>query len=139
MNSVNLVGRLAVDPELKYTKEGLAVCSFNLAVNRIVGKNAPPDAPTCDFIRITCWRHTAEFVANYLTKGRLCSVEGRLEINQWVDREGGKHRDAQINANNVQALGPKPEDGNGSGAQPAPPSPHAAGPPQDDYHDPFAE
>lgn len=110
INTVTLVGRLAADPELRYTAGGTAITTFNLAVNRQVKRDAPEGTQACDFIRCICWSHTAEFVANYLGKGRLAGVEGRLEINQWVDKEGTKRRDAQVNCRDVRALDKKPEE-----------------------------
>ena len=76
LNRVILIGRLATEPELKYTPSGVAVTSFRLAVNRRF-KNAQGEREA-DFIDIVAWRQTAEFAANYLGKGRLVAVEIRI-------------------------------------------------------------
>lgn len=150
INNVTLVGRLAADPELRYTAGGTAITTFNLAVNRPPRKDAGEGVQECDFIRCVCWKSAAEFVANYLTKGRLTGVEGRLEINQWVDNEGTKRRDVQVNCKEVRALDKKTEDAPENGHQekqrrqdgPRRP-PHgvtAAGTVEEEYGtDPFAE
>ena len=86
LNRVVLIGRLATDPELKYTPSGLAVTTFRLAVDRN-RTNAQGEKET-DFISIVAWKQSAEFAANYLTKGRLVAVDGRLQIRSWVAQDG---------------------------------------------------
>jgi single stranded DNA-binding protein len=76
VNKVWLIGRIATEPELKYTSDGVAVISFRLAVGRNL-PNSEGEKET-DFLNIIGWRKTAEFVANYLNIGRLVSVEGRI-------------------------------------------------------------
>ena len=85
-NRIILVGRLTADPELRYTPNGVPVANFRLAVDR----PRPRDGgeKQTDFINIVAWRQQGEFAANYLTKGRLVLVEGRLQIRQWTTPEG---------------------------------------------------
>lgn len=111
LNKIILIGRLTQEPELKYTNSGKAVATFNLAVDRD-RKNANGEKET-DFIRIVVWQKLAELVAQYLHKGRLASVEGRLQIRQYDDKENRKVRVAEVIAEGVQFLD-KGGDGNSS-------------------------
>ena len=99
LNKVVLQGRLTKDPELRRTNSGAAVTSFTLAVDRdFKGQNGEKET---DFIDVTCWRNTAEFVSKYFTKGRMAVVEGRLQIRDWTDKDGGKRRTAEVVADSV--------------------------------------
>jgi single-strand DNA-binding protein len=101
-NKVVLVGRLANDPELKYTPSGVAVSSFRLAVNRPVSsKGSDQEA---DFINIVAWRQSAEFAASYLSKGRLVLVDGRLQIRRWTSQDGSPRVTAEVVADRLQAM-----------------------------------
>ena len=99
LDKIILMGRLARDPELKRTTSGTAVTSFSLAVDRDF-KSQSGEKET-DFIDVVAWRSTAEFVSKYFTKGRMAVVEGRLQIRDWTDRDGGKRRSAEVVADNV--------------------------------------
>ncbi|MCX6377737.1 MAG: single-stranded DNA-binding protein [Armatimonadetes bacterium] len=101
LNRVVLIGRLASDPELKYTPSGIAVANFRLAVNRIPNAQGEREA---DFIPIVVWRQSAEFAANYLTKGRLVAVDGRLQIRSWVAQDGSRRTHAEVVADNLKSL-----------------------------------
>lgn len=98
LNKVILVGRLATDPELKYTPGGAAVTSFRLAVDRR-GKDKETD-----FIDIVAWAQSAEFAANYLAKGRIAAIDGRLQIRNWVANDGTKRRTAEVHTNDLRAI-----------------------------------
>ena len=101
LNKIIIMGRLTRDPELRRTGSGTAVTSFSLAVDR-------------DFKS-----QSAEFVRNYFTKGRMAVVEGRLQIRDWTDKDGGKRRSAEIVADNVY-FGDSKRDGAGDfGGAPA--------------------
>ena len=100
LNRIILMGRLTRDPELRHTQSGTAVASFTLAVDRDFKSRDGGDRAT-DFIDIVAWRSTAEFVSKYFTKGRMAVVEGRLQIRDWTDRDGGKRRSAEVIADNV--------------------------------------
>lgn len=101
LNRIVLIGRLANDPELKYTPSGIAVATFTLAVNRRPNSKGEREA---DFIPIVAWRQSAEFAANYLTKGRLLAVEGRLQIRSWVAQDGTRRKNAEVVADNLKSL-----------------------------------
>src|SRR5713101_8085772 len=112
LNKVILIGRLATDPELKYTPSGVAVTSFRIAVDRRMSPNAAGEKET-DFIDIVAWRQSAEFAANYLNKGRLVAVDGRLQIRNWVAQDGTKRRSAEVVANDLRSL-ERPRDPSGA-------------------------
>ena len=99
LNKIIIMGRLTRDPELRRTQNGTAVTSFSLAVDRDF-KSQSGEKET-DFIDVVAWRGTAEFVSKYFSKGRMAVVEGRLQIRDWTDREGGKRRSAEVVADNV--------------------------------------
>lgn len=99
LNKIILMGRLTRDPELRRTNGGTAVASFALAVDRDF-KSQSGEKET-DFIDIVAWRNTAEFVSKYFSKGRTAVVEGRLQIRDWTDKDGGKRRSAEVIAENV--------------------------------------
>jgi len=112
MNKVILVGRLAADPEVRYTQSGKAVASFNLAVNRFSAK----DHPEADFIPIVAWEKLAETVGNNLTKGQRVLVDGRLQIRSYEATDGQKRRVAEVVAQSIEFLEKKkqPSQDNGN-------------------------
>ena len=124
LNKIILMGRLTRDPELRRTQSGTPVTSFSLAVDRDF-KSQSGEKET-DFIDIVAWRSTAEFVTKYFTKGRMAVVEGRLQIRDWTDKEGGKRRSAEVVADNVY-FGDSRRDGESSGGSYAPSRPAAGG------------
>ena len=93
------MGRLTRDPELRRTGSGTSVTSFSLACDRDF-KSQSGDKET-DFIEVVAWKNTAEFVSKYFSKGRMAVVEGRLQIRDWTDKDGGKRRSAEVVADNV--------------------------------------
>ena len=102
MNRVDLVGRLTRDPELRHTTSGRAVCQLNLAINRtFTNQNGEREA---DFINVVVWDKQAENVSKYVTKGRLVSVEGRLQSRSYDDKDGKKVYVTEVIANSVQFL-----------------------------------
>ena len=102
MNRVDLVGRLTRDPELRHTTSGRAVCQLNLAINRtFTNQNGEREA---DFINVVVWDKQAENVSKYVSKGRLVSVEGRLQSRSYDDKDGKKVYVTEVVANNVQFL-----------------------------------
>lgn len=113
MNVVMVIGRLTRDPELKYTPNGVPVANFSVAVDRDVPKNEDGERPT-DFFRVTAWRQSAEFVANYVSKGQLIAVRGRLQQRKWQGEDGQNHEIVEIVADRVQNLSPR-KDGEGNG------------------------
>ena len=113
LNKIFLMGRLTRDPELRRTQTGTPVASFSLAVDRDFKDKATGERST-DFIDVVAWRQTAEFVSRYFTKGRMAVVEGRLQIRDWTDKEGGKRRSAEVVADQVY-FGDSKRDGDGGG------------------------
>lgn len=107
LNRIILMGRLTHDPELRRTQSDTPVCSFSLAVDRDYKRDGEKET---DFIDIVAWRSTADFVSKYFTKGRMAVVEGRLQIRDWTDKEGGKRRNAEVIADNVYFGDSKPKD-----------------------------
>lgn len=110
LNRAILIGRLTKDPELRYTTAGVAVTQFTLAVDRPTSKDKEKEA---DFINIVVWRQQAEACANYLRKGRLAAVEGRIQIRNYDNNEGRKVYVTEVVADNVRFLESN-KDGNGS-------------------------
>lgn len=100
LNIIVLQGRLVRDPEMRSTQSGVAVASFTLAVDRDFGGKDGGEKQT-DFIDCTAWRHTAEFVSKYFTKGRMAVVSGRLQIDNYTDNDGNKRRSAKVIADNI--------------------------------------
>lgn len=99
LNRIILIGRLTADPELRYTSSGTAVTSFSLAVSRD-RKNSHGEFEA-DFVPIVAWQKLGEHCAQYLTKGRLVSVEGRLQISSYDNRDGRKVKVAEVIADNL--------------------------------------
>ena len=142
LNRVILIGRLTADPELKYTPSGAAVTNFRIAVNRQF-VNQQTKEREADFIDIVAWRQTAEFAANYLAKGRLISVEGRLQIRSYQAQDGTNRKVAEVVADNLQALDKPKEQGERGGSYAAPGAPGAPGAPaggdEPPFDDPFSD
>lgn len=102
LNRVILIGRLTKDPELRYTPSGVAVTSFTLAVDRPFSNQQ--GEREADFINIVTWRQLAETCANYLRKGRLTAVEGRIQIRNYENNEGRRVYITEVVADNVRFL-----------------------------------
>lgn len=120
-NKVFIIGNLTRDPELRYTTSGIPVCRFTVAVNRFkrkeesqesAGNDSSAANQDVDFINVVAWRRTAEIVGEYLKKGRPVAVEGRLQVSNFVGRDGEKRTMVEVIADNIQMLG-KREDGKG--------------------------
>lgn len=109
MNKVILVGRLTHDPEVRYTQNGKAVCTFNLAVNRFAGGQGQKEAT--DFIPTVAWEKLGEICGNNLTKGRRILVEGRLQIRSYEANDGQKRRVAEVIAQRIEFLESKQSNG----------------------------
>lgn len=143
INRVVLVGRLTRDPELRTTQTGKSVCDFSIAV----GKRFKPQdgSPDADFFRVSAWGPTAEYVSNYLHKGRLVALDGRLQSRKYTANDGSNREVVEIVAENVQGLDRPRDDAHGGGGgggyggddmgQPA----SAAAVANVDEYDPFAD
>lgn len=114
MNRTILIGRLTKDPELRYTPSGVAVCQFPLAVDRpFTNQDNKREA---DFIPIVVWRQLAETCANYLRKGRLVALEGRIQVRNYDNNEGKRVYVTEVIADNVRFLESQNRENGGSGA-----------------------
>ena len=100
LNHITIMGRLTHNPEMRTTQSGVAVASFTLAVDRDFGGRDGSEKQT-DFIDCTAWRHTAEFVSKYFSKGRMAVVSGRLQIDNYTDNDGNKRKSAKVVADNI--------------------------------------
>jgi single-strand DNA-binding protein len=105
LNRVVLVGRLTKDPELKYTPNGIAVANFILAVNRPFSNQQ--GEREADFIQCVVWRKPAENVANFLKKGSLAGVDGRLQTRSYENNQGQRVYVVEVMCESVQFLEPK--------------------------------
>lgn len=102
MNRVVLTGRMTADPDIRQTNSGKTVASFSIAVKkRLKPRDGEPDS---DFLRITAWGSSAQYVQNYLGKGRLIACDGRLETRKWQDKTGANRETVEIVADNIHAL-----------------------------------
>ena len=118
LNVVVLIGRLTRDPELRYTPTGKAVAHLRLAVDR--NTTNPQGERETDFIDVIVWERQAETVANYLQKGRLVAVHGRLQIRSYETPDGQRRERAEVVASQVRFLDRAPDGSRGPGMQPSP-------------------
>lgn len=118
LNKIVIMGRLVRDPDLRRTQAGTAVAAFTLAVERDF-KDAATGERTADFIDCVAWRQTGEFVSRYFSKGRMAVAEGRLQLRDWVDRDGNKRRSAEVVVEQMYFGDSRSEGGQKSG-QPVP-------------------
>ena len=107
------MGRLGRDPEVRYTQAGRPVASFSLAVDRDFKDKASGERAT-DWIPVVAWEARAKFAQQYFHKGQLAVVEGRLQIRDWTDKDGGKRRSAEVIADQVY-FGDSKRDSDGGG------------------------
>jgi single-strand DNA-binding protein len=112
LNRVVLVGRLTKDPELRYTPSGVAVATFTLAVNRTFANQQ--GEREADFLNCVIWRKQAENVANFLKKGSLAGVDGRVQSRSYEDQTGKRVYVTEVVAESVQFLEPKSASGGGN-------------------------
>ncbi|MGI6587973.1 MAG: single-stranded DNA-binding protein [Peptococcia bacterium] len=113
LNRAILIGRLTKDPELRYTPNGVAVASFTLAVNRsFLNQQGEREA---DFIPIVVWRKQAENCANYIGKGSLVAVEGRIQVRTYDAKDGQRRWVTEVIADNVRFLDKRENNNNTQG------------------------
>jgi single-strand DNA-binding protein len=103
INQVVLMGNLTRDPDLRQTPNGQNVCSFSLALNRSYKDQAGEWKEVTDFVDIVAWGPLGERVAQYLSKGRRCFVQGRLQSRSW-EQDGQKRSKLEVLANDVTFL-----------------------------------
>lgn len=127
LNKAIIAGRLTADPELKSTGSGVPVISFRVAVNRKYKPKDGEEQTQADFIDVTAWRSTAEFVSKYFHKGSSICVVGSIQTRTWTDQNGQKRYATEIVADEVNFVDSKGESSSGGNyipdayqAQPAP-------------------
>lgn len=107
MNTVCLIGRLTFEPELKSTPSGVSVTRLQIAVDRRYQRQS--EERKADFIDVTAWRQTAEFINRYFHKGDMIAIEGSIQTESYTDRDGTKRKSVAVIANNVSFCGSKSE------------------------------
>lgn len=117
LNNVSIMGRLARDPELRTTTSGKSVVSFTIAKDRD-RKDANGQNQT-DWIRMTAWEKTAEFICKYFQKGSMIAIEGRLQSKTYQDKNGTNRTDMEVVVEKVYFVGAKSASNTDSNAQPA--------------------
>ena len=105
LNVVALMGRLVYDPELKTTQNGTNVCSFRIAVDRSFTRQG--EQRQADFVDVTAWRQTAEFVSKYFQKGSMIAIEGSLQTRRYQDKNGNNRTSTEVLASQVSFCGGK--------------------------------
>ena len=110
-NKIIIVGNLGRDPELRYTPQGIAVCSFTMATNEKRRDKSGELQDVTTWFKITLWRQQAENAAKYLTKGSAVYIEGRLRIEEWTDRDQNKRYTLDVQATDMQFIGSRGEGG----------------------------
>jgi single-strand DNA-binding protein len=109
LNRICLIGRIGKDPELRTTTTGKSMIEFSIAVDKKFKSN--DGGSDTDWFRVKAWGQTAEFVANYLGKGRLVSVDGRVETRKYTAADGSNREIIEVVADNVQGLDKPKDDG----------------------------
>lgn len=117
MNKLFIVGNLTRDPELRSTQEGIAVCSFNVAVNRR-NRSANATHPEADFFRVTAWRGLGESCAKFLSKGRKVAVVGMVSASTYNAKDGTVKATLEVTADDVEFLTPRSEGNEAPAATP---------------------
>jgi single-strand DNA-binding protein len=111
VNRIYLVGNLTAEPDVKATPKGTYVANMRLATNTYTGKDDEGNArEQTEFHQLVAFGKTAEFAGQYLHKGRLVWVEGRVQTNTWQDTAGQKHYRTEVIVDNLKALGPKTQE-----------------------------
>ena len=116
LNKVVLAGRVTADIELKQTPSGVSVASFSIAVNRrYVSKSTDAQAqPQADFINVTAWRNTAEFISKYFHKGSAICITGSIQTRKWQDQQGNNRYSTEVVADEAMFVESKSDASQGS-------------------------
>ncbi|HMV26129.1 single-stranded DNA-binding protein [bacterium] len=120
LNKVIIIGRLGGDPELRYTPSGAPVATFNVATNESYKDKEGKLIESTDWHRIVAWNKLAEICGQYLKKGSLVYVEGKIKTRSYDDKDGQKKYVTEIRADNMQMLGAKMDGGRGEASLPHP-------------------
>ena len=128
VNKVILIGRLGADPEIRYTPSGAEVANFRMATSEIwTNKNGEKEERT-EWHRIVAWRNLAKICGEYLSKGKLVYIEGKIRTRTWEDKDGNKRSTTEIEATEMKMLGGMGEQGRKTKEQ----EPEYAAPPAKD-------
>jgi single-strand DNA-binding protein len=111
VNKVIIIGRLGRDPEMRYAASGTAVVNLTMATNHRSKDQDGNWIDNTEWHRVVAYGRTAEVAGEYLTKGRLAYVEGRIQTRQWEDQNGQKRYTTEVVCNNLQLLGGRGEGG----------------------------
>lgn len=103
MNKLTIIGNLTKDPELRYTSQGINVCTFTVAVNRRTTGSSQQEA---DFFRVTAWRGLADVCQQYLAKSSKVAVVGPVSVNAYTSNEGEARASMEVTAEEVEFLTP---------------------------------
>jgi single-strand DNA-binding protein len=114
VNKVLLIGRLGNNPEIRFTNTGTAVANFNLATSENWNDKSGQRQERTEWHRVVVWGKLAELCEKYLSKGRQCFVEGRLQTRSWDDKDGNKRYTTEIVASTIQFLGSNAQAGAGA-------------------------
>lgn len=114
VNKVMLIGRLGNNPEIRFTNTGTAVANFNLATSENWNDKSGQRQERTEWHRVVVWGKLAELCEKYLSKGRQCFVEGRLQTRSWDDKDGNKRYTTEIVASTIQFLGSNAQPGQGA-------------------------
>src|SRR3989344_4951640 len=107
LNKVLIVGRVTADPQVRQTTSGASVSSFSVATNRVWTDKAGAKQEETEFHNVVTWGRQAEIAGQFLTKGSLVLIEGRLQTRSWQDKQGGQRKTTEIICDRLQ-LGPRP-------------------------------
>lgn len=117
MNKVFLIGRVGQDPEARTTTGGASVTKFTVATSEKFKTKDGEKREITEWHTVRCWRHTADFAGNYIKKGMLVSVEGKIHTETWTDKDGNDRRSTLVEADEVQIILRKLEEDPGDGGQ----------------------
>jgi single-strand DNA-binding protein len=109
VNKVILIGRLGKDPEMRYTASGTAVVNFSMATNHFTKDQDGNNSDTTEWHQVVAFGRTAEVASEYLNKGKLVYIEGRLQTRSWDDQNGQKRYKTEVVCSNLQLLGSRAE------------------------------
>ena len=128
LNKVMIIGHLGRDPEMRYTPSGKPVTTFTVAVSRSWNSGDGERHTETEWFNIVAWGNLAETCKQYLTKGQLVYIEGRLQTRKWEDKEGQKHSSVEVVANEMTMLSERREGNHTNEAGSAATPPEESGP-----------
>ncbi len=126
LNKVMIIGHLGRDPEMRYTPSGKPVTTFTVAVSRSWNSGDGERHTDTEWFNIVAWGNLAETCKQYLTKGQLVYIEGRLQTRKWEDKEGQKHSSVEVVANEMTMLSDRRDNNHSNESGAAAPSEEGA-------------